>query len=384
MTADARGFHTEDRNEVDLKAETVAAIARAEALDGILVSTQHNFAWLSGGRHNRVDGSRETGVAHLLIAADGRRFLLANNIEAQRMSSEVLDGLGFEVIEFGWAEERCDPALLPRTAVKALKGASLGTDTGGGGSRMVEPLLVRARSRLSAAEIARYRALGRDASRVVGDVARRVPPRRQELDVARDLAAALIEADMRPIVVLAGADERIAAYRHPVPTRRRWERTLLLVACAERHGLIAAVSRIVSSADDPDLDARTRACAEVFGRIAAATLAGASGSSIFKVAQKAYSDVGHPGEEGYHHQGGAIGYRSREWVAHPASSDAVAAPQAFAWNPSIAGTKVEETFLLHEDGRIELLTHDPAWPAADVEVGGVCLRLPLVLARHDA
>jgi Xaa-Pro aminopeptidase len=370
----------EDLAEVDGKVETVAAIARSEGLAGILISAQHNFAWVTAGRHNRVDGSRETGVAHLLVAADGRRWLIASNIEAGRMSSEVLSGLGFEVVEFPWADERADPMLPMRIAGDMLAGDDVGTDTSGRSAHSVEPLLSRARSHLGPAEISRYRALGADASRVLGAFARRVEPGQREDDIARALGSALMQAGMRPFVLLAGADERIARYRHPVPTTRAWERSLLLVACAERHGLVVALSRIVSSRPDDELDRRTRACAEVFGRIATATVDGARGSAIFRAAQSAYSDAGYAGEERLHHQGGAIGYRSREWVAHPGSGEVVHAPQAFAWNPSIAGTKAEETFLLHEDGRIEVITHDPAWPALDIDVRGTQLRVPLVHA----
>ena len=135
----------------------------------------------------------------------------------------------------------------------------------------------------------------------------------------------------------------------------------------------------MSSRRNDELDRRTRACAEVFGRIAAATVDRARASAIFSAAASAYADAGFAGEERSHHQGGAIGYRSREWVAHPGSEELVQVPQAFAWNPSIAGTKVEETFLLHDDDAIEVMTHDPEWPAMDVDVRGTRLRLPLVL-----
>jgi Xaa-Pro aminopeptidase len=343
------------------------------------MSAQHNFAWLSSGRHNRVDASREIGVAHLLVGADGRRWVIASNIEAARMSSEVLAGLGFEVAEFPWGDERADPTLPTRLAEEIVGSDEIGTDTAGRSARSVEPLLARARSHLTGPEVIRYRALGADASRLLGEVARAAQPGDREDDIARALGSALTEADMRPIVVLAGADERIAQYRHPVPTARAWEHSLLLVVCAERHGLVVALSRILSSRPDDELDRRTRACAEVFVRMAAATVDGARASAIFSAAQSAYADAGFPGEERLHHQGGAIGYRSREWVAHPGSGEAVRAPQAFAWNPSIAGTKVEETFLLHEDGRIEFITHDPAWPAMEVDVRGTVLRVPLVL-----
>jgi hypothetical protein len=40
---------------------------------------------------------------------------------------------------------------------------------------------------------------------------------------------------------------------------------------------------------------------------------------------------------------------------------------ALAWNPSLAGAKVEDTFLLTEEGLLNL-TEDPSWPT--VAVGG--------------
>jgi len=71
--------------------------------------------------------------------------------------------------------------------------------------------------------------------------------------------------------------------------------------------------------------------------------------------------AGFAGEEHLHHQGGASGYRTREWVAHPASSEQVQLNQAFAWNPSITGTKTEETSIALAD-RVEIITTTPDWP----------------------
>jgi hypothetical protein len=48
--------------------------------------------------------------------------------------------------------------------------------------------------------------------------------------------------------------------------------------------------------------------------------------------------------------------------------------QAFAWNPSIAGTKSEDTILVREEG-IEFLSLSSGWPMVDVEYrGGVAKR----------
>ena len=150
----------------------------------------------------------------------------------------------------------------------------------------------------------------------------------------------------------------------------------MVVICAQRAGLTVALSRLVTA--NPPSDAvvqRTEATAVVFERLIAATQAGVSGADLFSVAANAYADVGFAGEEGRHHQGGAIGYRSRDWVAHPASRDLVRSQQAFAWNPSITGTKVEETALLTPDG-IELLTTSPRWPAIPVRAAGRALPAP--------
>ena len=76
----------------------------------------------------------------------------------------------------------------------------------------------------------------------------------------------------------------------------------------------------------------------------------------------AYADAGFSGEADRHHQGGAIGYRSREWIAHPRSREVVTPPQAFAWNPTAPGVKVEDTVIVHADGTAEVITASPDWP----------------------
>jgi Xaa-Pro dipeptidase len=99
----------------------------------------------------------------------------------------------------------------------------------------------------------------------------------------------------------------------------------------------------------------------VFGRLLAATRPGATASALYATAADAYAEAGFRGEELRHHQGGAIAYRAREWVAHPKSQETVQARQAFAWNPTITGTKIEDTALVIGD-HLEMLTTTPDWP----------------------
>ncbi|WP_228014769.1 hypothetical protein [Fortiea sp. LEGE XX443] len=40
---------------------------------------------------------------------------------------------------------------------------------------------------------------------------------------------------------------------------------------------------------------------------------------------------------------------------------------AIAWNPSLTGAKIEETFVILQDGNLENLTFDPKFPSVEVE-----------------
>ncbi len=87
-------------------------------------------------------------------------------------------------------------------------------------------------------------------------------------------------------------------------------------------------------------------------------------------AQAAYAIAGLPDEWRLHHQGGAAGYEPREYLALPGSQDEVHEGQAFAWNPSITGTKMEDTMLVGEEIN-EVLTEIPDWPTIPVDIGQV-------------
>jgi Xaa-Pro aminopeptidase len=363
---------------VDKKAEIAEKIGRVlrmlavEKLGGVLLGSQHNFAWLTAGGTNGVDTSREQGACALLVRADGRRFVLASRIEMARLLDEELAGMDFEPVEFAWEEEKSTPTFLADRAVSLLEGnAKLGSDLFvGPTAETVEGALANCRYQLTPPELERFRRLGRDAGEAVGELVRTLEPGETEREVARRACDALAARGIQSVVTLVAADARLQQFRHPVPTGRRWERVLMVVVCARRAGLIASLSRIVCAGVVPEeLRRRTLAAAHVNARLMAATSPGALGSELYGVAAGAYTQEGFAGEERLHHQGGACGYRTRDWLAHPASSDTVQLNQAFAWNPSITGTKVEETCLTF-DGGVELITTTPDWPQISVRVEG--------------
>lgn len=360
------------RAEIAEKTERLVSVLAEERLAGVILGSQHNFAWLTAGGTNGVDLSNQAGVCALVVRADGRRYVLASRIEMARVLAEELSAEEFEPVEFAWEAEKSSPTFLTDRASSLLEGASaLGSDLPfGTGAKVIEGAIGRARYRLTSSEIERYRQLGQDAGEVLEQFVRSLGPGETETEIARRMSDALAGRGIRSVVTLVAADARLNKFRHPVPTERRWEKVLLVVTCARRKGLIASLSRLVCAGEIPsELRRRTLSTARVNAQLLAATKPGATGANLYEVAARAYAVEGFEGEEHLHHQGGAAGYRTRDWVAHPESQESVQPNQAFAWNPSITGTKVEETCIAFEDG-IEIITATPDWPKISVEVNG--------------
>ena len=360
------------KTEIEEKLERLARVISDEGLAGVLVNTQPNFAWLSAGGSNGIDSSREAGVATLLVRRDGRRFVLANRVELTRLLTEQLNGQGYEPIDFGWEDEKANPSLPAQLALSLVdKGLPLGSDSPVGSSvRVVDQAVARARYKLTAGEIDRFRLLGFEAGEAIGKMAGSLMPGLSEREVASRAVNSLTAIGAASVVTLVGADERLRLFRHPPPTDLCWENTVMIVVCARRGGLIASLTRIVCNGAVPDdLRNRIRATAGVKAKLLAATKPGATGADLYEVAARAYRAAGFPGEEHLHHQGGATGYRTRDWAAHPACTERVQAGQAFAWNPSISGSKIEETCIAANEG-IEIITTTPGWPSIVIEADG--------------
>jgi antitoxin VapB len=155
----------------------------------------------------------------------------------------------------------------------------------------------------------------------------------------------------------------------------------MLNLCARRWGLCISITRFVHFGAMPQaLQDAFGVAAEVNARLLAATKEGASAADLFRVAADSYAALGHPGEELRHHQGGATGYAEREWLATPAGTERVVNNEAFAWNPSVAGGKAEDTVVLR-DGKIELLTRTPDLPVVSTRAGERTLESAGVLVR---
>lgn len=367
-------------SEIDIKTERLMGVVRMHGLGGVILNGQHNFAWITGGADNGVDRSRDNGVASILVTGDGRRFLFANKIEMSRLLDEEVSASDFEPVEFGWREEQSSSRYVIGLAIDLAGSAQIGTDIPIDSSvPAIDGSIAQERCSLTVEEVERFRSLGRDAGIALADTLKQISPGQTELKIASTMSSELDRYNIRSVVSLVAADDRIAKYRHPVPTANRFDEMVMLVACARRKGLTASLTRIATIGKVSDeLTERTRAASFVNASLLHATREGVLGRELYDIAAKAYAEVGFADEIDKHHQGGAAGYRTREWVAHPECLERVQQNQAFAWNPSITGTKVEET-VIAANNKCEVITASPDWPTLTHTIDGVDYHSPGIL-----
>ena len=355
--------------ELEEKTERLRIMLAAQSLDGVLLNSQQNFSWLTCGGSNGIDLSRENGTGFLLVTRNGGRHLIANNIEMPRLLAEEISQDDFRPIEITWQAEKTAVNVL--NAARSVSGGSnFGCDIAFPETRLIEPATANCRYELTPEETDRYKQLGADAGHALKNVFPRLAPGQTESEVARIVRDELLASNIYPVVTLVAGDERIAKYRHPVPTDNVWRNAVMIVVCGRRAGLIVSLTRIVCAGEiSSELQRRTESCAAVNAALYSATKVGATGSGLYKIAADAYAAHGFAGEIDKHHQGGATGYRTREWVAFPESKDIVRPNQAFAWNPSITGTKTEETAILI-DGELRVITTTDGFPKIATVIDG--------------
>ena len=331
--------------EVEARIETVRRQLHERKAGGVMLSTRHNFSWLTRGGVNHVLMATRDGAVPLVVTAS-EVIALAPTNEADRIAEEELEGLPIEVRAIPWHDEAAG-----RRIAEAEAGGALLDDA------HLEAGLLPHRSRLDAVERERMAVLGRLAASAAETGLAAVTSGDTETDAVAAMTEMVARHDARAPVVLAAADERIHRYRHPLPAGAEVRRRLMLVLVVERWGLHAAVTRIRElEPPDAELARRNEAAASVLAAMHDATRPGATLGEVLAAAQAAYRASGFADEWKLHHQGGSIGYQSRERIAVPGDATPIEPSMAFAWNPSITGAKAEETLLLLPDGERRVVT----------------------------
>lgn len=379
-------------NEVELfqvRIALIQAFLLDHGYDGILLSRVDNYAMATGGKRNYIWVATDAGASALFVTKDGKAYFVGNTIEMPRQSDEELATLRCGVLKHLWFEGS------PAEVIRREFAGNLVSDDGSLGENVNGALGVL-RAMLTPIELEKYRRLGKRAADAMTATINAIEPGMAEADIAARLVAEGAKRRCLMPVALVAADERIARYRHPLPTEaplvsgplaeRKVKGYVMVVGCFMKEGLVASITRFRRVGGLPEgIPERFAKICGVDALMQEATAPGKTLGDVFAACQQAYVDMGFPENEWHnHHQGGATGYAGRTCKGAPGetfpvaddgawakrvkeiSGIDVAFGAAFAWNPSGVGVKSEDTFILLPDGSKEIITATPHLPQVDM------------------
>ncbi|KAF2957406.1 peptidase M24 [Thermotoga sp. Ku-13t] len=359
--------------------KTLKKLIEDEHAEALLISRCDNFAWVTFGARNYVTINSEVGSVHFLIVEDFV-YILTDNIERKRIEQEELsEDIANEVefAEYMWSKGLWD------VLKSFVQGKRLLSDTGWFDSRNVSDKLKQLRLVLAEPEIETYRWIGKNCDEIFSNLMPKFSPEMTEWEVQSQITQAFVERGIEPVLVLVFGEESAQLYRHNLPRSVKVGSKLFVSVCVRKKGLILSSTRSVLFTRNETWIKQHRDNCYVEAIALANSRPGKKLNEVFEEIKKAYASVNRPHEWFLHHQGGLAGYNAREVVANEKTDYTLRSGNVVAWNPTITGTKSEDTFLILEDG-LECLSYPETseWPGVELQVGSITLRRPdIVLLR---
>jgi len=362
-----------EKLEFQSKISLLHGLIEKHGVDALLLRRVSSFAWATCGAASYVNTAITEGAASLLITRE-HLYLFTNVIEAPRLEQEE------DLAQQGW-DFHISPWEVPLQALQRMvSGLSLASDVPFPEAKDIGPEIARLRTRLTLAEGERFRSLGRMCAEALTAAAQQIHPGLSEYQIAAVVGSEAQQRGVQPIVNLVATDERAYRFRHPLSTEKKLEKYAMLILSGRQRGLVCSITRLIHFGRIPDdLRRRIEATAQVNAVYIACSRPGSSLSEVLAAGQEAYARVGFADEWRWHLQGGLTGYEPREVLATSTSQDTITLGQVLAWNPTIAGAKVEDTILVGQQSN-EILTRTSLWPITTIQVPGTASEVPCALA----
>lgn len=345
--------------QIERNHKRVKNYLKEKNLNAVILASRANFAWFTAGGLNYVNAASEQGIAAIYIDPDNC-VCVTDNKETARIREEELANTGIEIRESLWYD--CEQMAGIWKDLAGGKNIAADIDVTPLNAKPLDADFDKLRFELSETEIQNYRELGKIAGICLEEAGKVISPGMSELEIASIMSGCCLRSEARPWVILIAADDRIKKYRHPIPTANRLEKMVELILCVEKYGLIVSCTRIISFGPlDEDTRKRHDAVVNIDTAFITSTQPGTKLKDIFNQGLKAYEESGFPDEWKLHHQGGPCGYLPRDFVAGPDIKGTTKENQAFAWNPSITGTKSEDTIITTKN-QPEIISLSENWP----------------------
>jgi len=364
--------------EITIKKQRIAEYLESKSLSGILLTKRSNYSWITCGYRNKIMDASTLGASSILFFEDNF-YLITTNIEIERMVSEELSNLiSIEKVIYDWF----DPEGLKKMVRKITGLKRIVQDY-----PVIEEIGVigsefdNLKFELTPQEKSRFIELGQTVSKCMTSVCFDINQGMTEFELQGNLSKLLISNEIMPMVILVGSDDRIFKYRHPVPTNKKVKNYVMVVAAAEKWGLIVAITRFVHFGS---LNTYLKKIKEDTMKIDADMIlnskSGIKYNEIFERTMFNYNKLGYCDEWRNHHQGGPIGYEGRYFLVTSKTEMSIRENHAIAWNPSITGFKSEDTLIVGKDKNL-IITKDENWPKIEVETEYGKISRPDILVK---
>jgi Xaa-Pro aminopeptidase len=362
--------HTE---EVSNKLKLIRQSLSENNAQGLRLRGTDWFAWVTGGASNTVLLTAETGIAEVLVTPEDA-WVLTDEIEAQRLIDEELPA-NFKLQVNPWADTLARENFVRDATSSGIIVSDRPSDTPNKLKVETElpPSLYRYKRIMMPSELERYREVGRKASEAMTEVLKAAKPTWTEYQLAGAGAETLWARGLHPALTLVAGERRLPLYRHATPTTEKIGNQAMMVFCARGYGLYANLTRFVyfgagKQSNETQNFASLHSCVrEIETHALNLCKPGVSLNAIYQALAQAYKQYGFNNAIREHHQGGTTGYLAREIIANPTTNDTLSENMVVAWNPSLAGAKIEDTFVILKDGNLENLTFDANFPHIEVE-----------------
>ncbi|MGC8545661.1 MAG: M24 family metallopeptidase [Athalassotoga sp.] len=349
----------ERSNDVSRKINLLRQYMLDKKKNAVLIRRTDNFAWITSGARSYVSITNFFGAAFVIVTSD-RSYVLTKNMESKRLKNEELTD-NFEIVEIPWFED------IEKSTINFLSGKDFVDDS----ENEFSNFLSHSRVELSEYEISNYKNLGFKSTEALERSMKKIDRNMTEIEVKALVEYELTKAGLDVLLVLVYGDKSRLLYRHNLPRNLKIGNKCIVSICAKEKGLVASVTRTVEFEKDVEFEKQHRINAVIDTQILEELSKTYSLSEMFSKIKEIYRKNGYPEEWKLHHQGGITGYNSREFISTPYSNVNIKNNMAFAWNPTITGTKFEDTYLKTENGIVPLtFIANSNWPVLNLEING--------------
>jgi hypothetical protein len=361
------------RADLDAKQVQIAALLQEHGCEGLLALEPENFSWLTSGAMPR--GNIDPVESPVVYYSAEQRWLIAGNVDSQRLFDEEVDGLGFQLKEWPWHWGR------EQLLIDLCHGRKFISDRALPQANVVAEQLRTWRRALTAYEQACLQALGQVLAHALEAACRTMVPEESEREVAAQVSHRLMHRGVNPVQISVAADGRSRLYRQCGFTSTPIQKYAVLTATARKYGLNVTASRTVCfGPPDATLRQEHNTACKVSATYLASSWPDAVPSEILTAGRRVFLICGFEHEWLQAPQGHVTGRSPVELRITPTTSDLFHAGWAVTWQASAGAASSCDTFILADDGPI-LVTPTETWPLKRIRVQGAEFVRPDILQR---